>query len=133
MRTIDDLRGPALDAYLIEFGWRGIDREELRGATLIERPDIIVASVLARRVGAGGTVQRTPTVDPAMDELRALYGLNDDNGGITGTWPIGLVRRAGLELARRVGSHQPNDVFEATDAELRALPCRRGPEPGDTP
>ena len=129
VRTIDDLRGPALDAYLVEYGWRGIDREELRGVTLIERPDIVVASVRARRDGAGGTVQPTSTGDRAMDELRALYGLNDDNGGITGTWPMGLVRRAGLELARRVGAHQPNDVFEATEAELRALARGEGPSP----
>jgi phosphohistidine swiveling domain-containing protein len=125
--TIDDLRGPALDAYLGEFGLRGLGRDELRGPNLAERPDLVVASVRARRDGAGGTPQPTSTGDPELDGLRALYSLNDDNGGITGTWPQGIVRRAGLEIARRVGAHDPNDVFEATGAELRSLPVGGGP------
>ncbi|MEX2100531.1 MAG: hypothetical protein WEB19_03870 [Acidimicrobiia bacterium] len=82
--SIDDLRGPALGAYLGEFGCRAIGSER---ATLLERPDIVVASVRARRSGAGGTVQPASTGDPVIDDLRSLYGLNDDNGGITGTGP----------------------------------------------
>jgi phosphohistidine swiveling domain-containing protein len=125
--TIDDLRGPALDAYLDEFGLRGLGRDEVRGANLVERPDLVVASVRARRDGAGGTAQPPSTGDAELDALRALYSLNDDNGGITGTWPQGIVRRAGLEIARRIGAHDPNDVFEATGAELRALAAGGGP------
>ena len=38
-----------------------------------------------------------------LAELRLLYGLNDDNVGITFGWPLGLVRRAVLDLGTRTG------------------------------
>jgi len=126
VRSIDDLRGPALEAYLAEFGWRGVERD-LCGAALIERPEVIVASVAARQRGHGGRVQPVSTGDPLLDELRALYGLNDDNGGITIAWPMGLVRRAGLELGRRLGLHVPSDIFECTRAEARTVASTRSP------
>src|SRR5204862_4430069 len=47
--SIEDIRGPALDRYLAEFGCRSIGSER---ATLLERPDLVVASVRARRSGA---------------------------------------------------------------------------------
>ena len=119
--SIADLRGAALDAYLDEYGLRVMGREELRGPVLLERPGTVVASVRARQRGHGGVEQPADTGDADVDELRSLYGLNDDNGGVVGAWPLGLVRRAGLEVASRVGCLEPNDVFETTVAELRRL------------
>jgi len=41
---------------------------------------------------------------------------------------LGLVRRAGLEVARRLGCVAPNDVFETTPDEFRALLRGTGPD-----
>jgi pyruvate,water dikinase len=130
VRTIEDLRGPALDAYLGEHGWRAIERD-LTGPVLIERPELVIAAVQARQRGHGGAVQPTSTGDPVLDELRALYGCNDDNGGITISWPMGLVRRAGLEVGRRVGLADPNDAFECSAGEMRVLLAGAGPSPAE--
>ena len=127
VRTIEHLRGAALDAYLGEYGWRGSGREELRSRALIERPDLVVAAVRARQRGVGGRAQAPSTGNPDLDALRRLYGLNDDNGGIVGNWPLGLVRRAGLEIAWRIGCVEPNDVFETTPVEFRSLLMTRSP------
>ena len=149
--SLDDIRaaGPAasaaLDAYLAEYGWRCLDQHELRGATLIERPDVIVAAVRARVAGVGGAPattapdavrRRVPEgdrdrFDELLSELRAAYGLNDDNVGITWGWPLGLVRRAVLEAGRRLAEGgavgAADDLFEADRDELLALLRGDGP------
>jgi len=135
--SLDDVRGPALAAYLREYGWRCLDQHEL-GEALIERPDVIVASVRARQSGHGGAVP-APDVeavrsrasdgerfDVALADLRDTYGLNDDNVGITFGWPLGLMRRAVLDLGRRRG--WPAGLgFHADPDELVALAEGDGP------
>jgi pyruvate,water dikinase len=61
-----------------------------------------------------------------LADARATYGLRDDNGMITGAWPVGLLRRAMLEAGRRLalGPH----AIEATSAELATL-LEGGPGP----
>jgi pyruvate,water dikinase len=149
--SIGDIRaaGPdaaaALDAYLADYGWRCLDQHEIRGATLGERLDILVASVRARMAGVGGgspvpdpepVRQRVPEderarFDELLAELRALYGLNDDNVGITWGWPLGIVRRAVLEAGRRLAArravYDASHVFEAEPDELLALLRGDGP------
>lgn len=149
--SLDDIRAAgstataALDAYLAEYGWRCLDQHELRGATLIERPDVIIAAVRARIAGVGGTPatsdadavrRRVPEgdrerFDGLLSDLRAAYGLNDDNVGVTWGWPLGLVRRAVLEAARRLVERgalaDADDIFEADPDELLALLRGDGP------
>jgi pyruvate,water dikinase len=147
--TIDDVRAGApieLDAYLEEYGWRCLDQHEMRGATLGERPDIIVASVRARMAGIGTTdaTRSTPAMAPdavpeaerdrfdaLLADARATYMLNDDNVGITWGWPLGLVRRAALDAGRRLVAggrlHHVDHVFHADLEELVALLAGSGP------
>lgn len=130
--SIDDLRGPALDAYLDEYGWRCLDQHELQGSTLGERPDLVVASVRARRAGIGGTGVQPPPIPAGIPEAlladaRATYMLNDDSVGITFGWPLGLIRRAALELGRRAALHDIDDVFQCDPDELVALADGDGP------
>jgi len=72
---------------------------------------------------------RAATPDPALfDELldgaRRAYGLRDDNGPLTWSWPAGLLRRAYLEAGDRLhgaGSLvDPALVFELDVPEVRA-------------
>jgi len=144
-RSVDDIRaaGPAavaaLDAYLDDYGWRCLDQHELRGNTLIERPDILLTSVRARMTHPDSSTSAVETAStradvpdgdhPRFDEvisgLRRAYGCNDDNVGITWSWPLGLIRRSVLELGRRLverGAIDDADVlFEADRNELTAL------------
>ncbi|RPI04399.1 MAG: hypothetical protein EHM63_10055, partial [Actinobacteria bacterium] len=79
--------------------------------------------------------QQAPTVAPIdleelvseehRAELRALVAdaraavpLRDDNGALTGAWPLGLLRRAMLEAGRRTGLTDPALAVELTVDEL---------------
>lgn len=41
--------------------------------------------------------------DELLADARATYGVRDDNGLLTGAWPVGLLRRAMLEVGERAG------------------------------
>ncbi len=81
--------------------------------------------------------QRAPTIAPLdLEELvpeqhwielaglvadaRAAVPLRDDNGVLTGAWPLGLLRRAMLEAGRRTGLADPTLAVELTVDELIA-------------
>lgn len=53
-------------------------------------------------------------------DARAAVPLRDDNGAITGAWPMGLLRRAMLEAGRRLALDDPTVAIEATVDELIA-------------
>jgi rifampicin phosphotransferase len=55
--------------------------------------------------------------DILLGDARAVHPVRDDNGLVYGAWRIGLLRRAYLEAAGRLGSDL---VFEATVPELAA-------------
>jgi pyruvate,water dikinase len=58
-------------------------------------------------------------LDVLLADARATYGLRDDNGMLTGAWPVGLLRRAMLEAGKRLGFGAL--AIEATSDELAAL------------
>jgi pyruvate,water dikinase len=53
-----------------------------------------------------------------VDDARLAVPLRDDNGVFTGAWPMGLLRRAMLEVGRRITFHDPAHVIELTVDEL---------------
>ena len=69
-----------------------------------------------------------------LADARASYALRDDDVGVCWNWPLGLVRRAGLEIARRLVDRDlladPRHLFEADTHEALALfsngPSSRG-------
>jgi pyruvate,water dikinase len=116
--SLDDLRaldGPALDGYLDWFGHRAVARYDIDSPTLIEQPDLVLASIVAMSQGRGTAAaeadpaavrDRVPAAerehfDELVAEARATYGVRDDNAGIALQWTIGLLRRAVLEAGRR--------------------------------
>ena len=116
LRSLDEIHaagadaGMALDAYLEEYGWRPVAAHDITERALVERPELVVATINARRArpasagGEGGRAPATGTLPPPsaerarFDELlvdaRASYGLRDDDVGVCWIWPLGLVRRA---------------------------------------
>jgi pyruvate,water dikinase len=59
-------------------------------------------------------------LDRLVDDARAAVPLRDDNGALTGAWPMGLLRRAMLAAGRRVGLDDPELAVELTVDELAA-------------
>lgn len=57
-------------------------------------------------------------LDQLVGDARAAVPLRDDNGIMTGAWPMGLLRRAMLEAGRRLGLTDCSHAVEATVAEL---------------
>ena len=55
-----------------------------------------------------------------ITDARAAVPLRDDNGALTGAWPMGLLRRAMLEAGCRLELHEPAVAVEATVDELTA-------------
>jgi pyruvate,water dikinase len=89
-------------------------------------------------LGGRGATRNPPTVHPLdlrplvpsehhaelaqlVDDARAAVPLRDDNGAITGAWPMGLLRRAMLQAGSRAGLADPTVAVEATVDELVAL------------
>jgi pyruvate,water dikinase len=139
VRTLDDVRAvPAandrLEEYLRFHGWRLTTGYDIEDRVLLELPDVIATSI--RSAGsrlphdASGDVEASiaslralvPTehhaeLDELIDDARLSYGLRDENGPLTYEWPAGLLRRALLEVGRRLEV----DAFELTIDELATM------------
>lgn len=106
----------AVSCWLEQHGWRLVFSDDLDSPTLAEDPAMQLQALLA----AGEPVPSIPpdasTVRARVpederelfDELlaEARYGmrLRDDNVGVRWNWPAGLVRRALLEIGRRLAA-----------------------------
>jgi pyruvate,water dikinase len=136
--SLDDLWGvsaavsEAFGAFMVEFGWRMTTAHDVDGRCLVEMPSAVLASIRAATVGARPTKTAAKSraslasdLEPLFVEARALHGLEDDNAAITWVWPLGLARRALLEVGRRLASdtrlHDPGHVMDAEPSELVGL------------
>lgn len=141
--SLDEVRalGPdcrsEVDEWVATFAWRLVSSDDLDGTTLAEQPHLLLPALLA----AAGT--RPPaSPDPGavrslvppdqrglFDELlaEARYGmpLRDDNVGVRWNWPLGLTRRALLEVGRRLVAagrmHRPEHAVELAPPEVAPL------------
>jgi pyruvate,water dikinase len=120
LEAIDQLAevaGPELTAFLDQFGDRMVTGYDIDCLTLRELPSLVLN--LARPVpdrSAPSDGEDTGLralrrrVDPAnhaeleqlVGDARATFGMRDDNGSLTGAWPMGLLRRAMLAAGRRL-------------------------------
>lgn len=149
IRALGPAVAAAVDEWLAEHGWRLLNSDDLDSATLAERPDLQLAALLATT-----TVARE-TPPPSTDHLRARvpadererfdelvtearYGmrLRDDHVGVRWNWPMGLIRRALLEVGRRLeqrgGVEDEQHAVELAPDEVRPLLVDgRGPDAGE--
>ncbi len=150
VRAVGGDAARALDELCEDYGWRVFDNDLIE-PTLVERPAAIVQAIRAalagrserqRPTGAalGPMRERVPEADrDRFDELvadaRAAYGANDDNTTVLFALPLGLVRRAALEVGRRLVAQgradEPDHVLDAERAELAALLRGGGPSRGE--
>ncbi len=135
----------ALDELMTDYAWRSLGTDLT--PTLAEQPEAIVAMLGAALRSAGPRATHDPqrlaplrAAVPAeererFDELvavaRLAYGFNDDNTVVLISVPVGIIRRALLEVGRRLLAagriDHRDDAFEATPSELRALLLGAGP------
>lgn len=117
--SLDEVRdlGPeidaALDRFLLHHSWRLITSYDIDGLCLAELPNLVLTLAttplptppIVPDVGElrnGLPPADRVEFDRLLDDARFTYGLRDDNGGITGAWTVGLLRRAMLEAGRRL-------------------------------
>jgi pyruvate,water dikinase len=152
--TVDELRahGPevaaAVDQWLDDYQWRIITTDDLDGTTLAECPQLVVPALLAGARTQLGEVpdpsplrQRVPADERGLfDQLltEARYGmrLRDDNVGVRWNWTTGLLRRALLEVGRRlVAAGRLGDAEHAVELTIEEVaPLMfdgRGPSPDE--
>jgi len=134
--------------YLRDYGCRTLDEYELGEPSLEERPDLVLA-LLRDQLGSGADAEALRQLDcrqrdAAANEAREILGgadmarferaleraltaypVREDNAFYTMSAPRGLLRRAALELGRRLASCDQiaavEDVFFLHPDEARAL------------
>lgn len=141
----------ALDSHLDQYGWRPIAGHDLLEPTFGERPQLVVAAIDACRrrarpptpdmTAAVGAIRRAipekhrDRFDTLLADARASYALRDDDVGVCWNWPLGLVRRAALEVGRRLAGESrladPRHILEADADEVPALIAGVGPNADD--
>ncbi|MBV9933428.1 MAG: hypothetical protein JO367_03935, partial [Actinobacteria bacterium] len=147
--SLDDVRAvpaaaAALGDYLEHYGWR-VYGNDMTEPTLLEQPGVVVESIRAQ-MRAGDASAPQPDVesvrsqvpdderarfDELLHDARLCYQLRDDDVGITWAWPLGLIRRAVLEIGRRLEEpgrvEKASHVLDADTAEITALLGGAGP------
>ena len=140
LRAVSPAVAEALDRYVRFRGHVLYTRYDLDGRTMLETPDVLLATVLHGRdvadggpdpAGIAGALrQRVPAdergrFDDLLAEARAAMDLRDDNGPTTVEWPLGLLRRDLLEAGRRLAATgrvaAPEHALELEPAEVVPL------------
>ncbi len=133
----------ALDVYLEDHGHRVVTGFDVTDRTLLEMPDIALASIAsqlhgdwrpdvthASRGAAMRLRERVPQeahaeYDALLEEARAVYGMREEDVPIVFMWPLGLLRRALLEIGNRLRARgalkDEEHVFNCTPDEIGAL------------
>ncbi len=134
-RTLEEIRqlGPdartALDAWIERYSWRLITSTDIDVPTLAERPKLLFNAVTATADFGDAVVAPDPgpirtrvpsgerqLFDELLTEARQGMRHRDDNSGICWSWPAGLVRRALLEIGRRLeAADRVNGVEHAVE------------------
>ena len=150
VRAISPEVAGALDDFLQLRGNMVISRYDIDGLTLAESPDVLFSRIMSAPL-SDDTDHRTETVkkriaavrarvpeqhrtefDTTLAEARDAMDLRDENGPITLEWPFGLVRRALLELGRRMQqrgfAHAPEHAFEMTLDEINVSLAGNAPD-----
>lgn len=132
----------ALDAFLEHRGNMIISRYDIDGLTLGESPDVLYTRIMSAPLDNADEQLRISAVhqritetrarvperhraefDQLLSEARDAMDLRDENGPVTLEWPFGLVRRALLEVGRRMQhrglAHAAEHALEMTLAEVR--------------
>ncbi|MGH9306902.1 MAG: PEP-utilizing enzyme [Acidimicrobiales bacterium] len=154
LRAVSPEVAGLLDALMAERGWCLVTSYDLDGRALVEVPELILAGIArpapptrpatdtAGRIAA--LRERVPArererFDLLAGDALATYGLRDENGPHNVQIPAGLLRRALLEVGRRLAGREqiadPAHIFEMSLDEVRSFlsppPTMAGPSASD--
>ncbi|MEY2522403.1 MAG: rifampicin phosphotransferase [Ilumatobacteraceae bacterium] len=138
IRALGSEASVALDRWLDLYGGRLITSMDIDVPTLLERPALCLNAVLATANIDDADITPDPAhvralvptadrslFDAMLDEAREGMRHRDDNSGICWSWPAGLVRRALLEVGRRLAEkgrvQEAQHACELTPAEVMPL------------
>lgn len=150
MRSVDDVRalGPkaraAVNTWLEQHRWRVVTSDDVDRPTLAEAPALQLAALLGATehldvaepdvaaIRARVPAEHRALFDELLSEARYGHCQREDIRGLCWNWPCGLVRRALLEVGRRLYAagrlHEVAHVVELFPDELdRALRGAGGP------
>lgn len=135
----------AIDAYMDEFGWQIFTGFDVTHQAMTELPSLFLSTLrTAVRVPghpsnpltalvAAAPVEHRDRIAQLIEDGIVLYGVRDDDSGLTVQQPLGLARRALLEAGRRCVAagrlHDQDHIFDARRDDLDALITGRGPAP----
>jgi pyruvate,water dikinase len=149
--AVDELRASSptvrqeIDAYLDEFGWQVFTGFDFTHQAMIELPSLLLSTL--RTVGrvpahtsdrlsellAKAHPEHRDRAAQLIDDAITLYGVRDDDSGLTIQQPLGLARRALLEAGRRAAAagrlRDPDHIFDASRDDLDALITGNGAVP----
>jgi pyruvate,water dikinase len=138
VRALGNEARAAVDAWFEQHAWRIVTTDDIDKPTLAERPNLLLAALLAatNAPADGGvpdvdaTRAKVPAAErAAFDSLlaEARYGMRqrDDSAGVRWNWSAGLLRRSLLEAGRRLVAREAleraDHVVELTADELGPL------------
>jgi pyruvate,water dikinase len=142
IRNVSAEAASAIDAFLERRGNMIISRYDIDGLTLGESPDVLFTRIMGAPLDNVDDTKRAAAVqqliaavrarvpdqhlaefDKLLSGAREAMDLRDENGPITLEWPFGLVRRALLEVGRRMQqrglAHKPEHALELTADEVK--------------
>ena len=96
----------------------GYDLDNLAWCELAQRAPRVPVTVEGLDLHPLVPTEDHDELDRLVTDARLAIPLRDDNGVITGAWPMGLLRRVMLEAGRRLGFADPTLAIEATTDEL---------------
>jgi pyruvate,water dikinase len=117
VRAVSDGVAAKLDEYLAERGDMLVTGYDITALTLRELPGLVLASLrtadpppvadhhaLAASLRANVPVAEQDRFDMLLSDARGVMDMRDDNGPVTVELPAGLMRRALLEVGRRLAA-----------------------------
>lgn len=134
-----------IDAYMDEFGWQVFTGFDFTHQAMIELPSLFLSTLrnvaptpshasdrLAALRSAAPTEHRERIAN-VIDDAVTLYGIRDDDSGLTIQQPVGLARRALLEGGRRAAAagrlDDADHIFDARRDHLDSLITGLGDAP----
>ncbi len=144
VRALGDDVAAAIDDWLNQHGWRLLTSDDIDAPTLAELPALQLRSLLAAQVDQGEQgppdisairdkvpAQHRADFDSALTEARHGLTQRDDAVGVAWNWPAGLIRRALLEVGRRLvergGAHDAQHAVELAHDEVPSALAVRAP------
>ncbi len=144
VRNASPVAAALLDEHMNECGNRLVTGYDLHSRTLNEMPGSVLAAIRSAKepptlnldnVNASLRSQvptaSLETFEEALIDARGVMDLRDDNGPMTYEWPAGLLRRALLEMAKRLTErgrlHETQDIFTLTHLEAPNVLLVSGP------